>query len=279
MNITNDEKEYAWKDEQEQLLKKWADHAVCYKLLHERAYKKYWCFNAWIQIPIIIISTVTGSGNFASASISNNNLFIFILGAFNILAGILVTITNYLGIAQKIEIHRIMSISWEKLNRKIEIELIKERIDRMSAKDFIHNISGEYNKLIDLSPLLSNDILRWFIKIIDSGYIDDDFDDSILCIYDCLCFPFGCYICSFLKCFFTKHRKKINKFNNLHNIELPEILGYIKPIIIAKESSSKIESIQINNSNDTIIQSESSNSDTVVISVNEESKNDIVFIY
>ena len=257
MNIS-DEK-YVWREDQEHLLKKWADHALCYKLLHERAYKKYWCFNAWIQIPIIIISTLTGTGNFASASISNdNNYLIFTLGALNIIAGILATITNYLGIAQKLEIHKIITISWEKFNRKIEIELIKIRADRKNPNDYISHISDEYNKLIDMSPIISNDILRWFIKIIDSGYIDDNFDDSILCIYDCMCFPFGCYICNCLKCCCSKNRKKINKFNNLHDLDLPEILGYIKPIVIAKENNLNQElKLTIQNTSDSIIENTS----------------------
>ena len=238
-NINYEEKEYSWKAEQENLLKKWGDHALCYRLMHDRAYKKYWCLNAWFNIPVIIISTVTGTGNFASVGIQglNNSTFIFVLGAMNILSGILATINSYIGIAQKIEAHRITSISWDKFNRKIQIELAKIRDDRINAKDFIRHTIDEYNRLIDISPILSNDIIRWFIKIIDTGYFDDDFDDALLCLYDCLCFPFGCYICSFCKLCCSKKRKKTNRFNNLHNIELPEIVGYIKPILIANEKS------------------------------------------
>ena len=238
-NINSEEKDYPWKDEQEKLLKKWGDHALCYRLMHDRAYKKYWCLNAWFNIPVIIISTVTGTGNFASASVQglNNNIFIFILGTMNILSGILATINSYIGIAQKLEAHRITSISWDKFNRKIQIELAKIRDDRINAKDFIRHTIDEYNRLIDISPILSNDIIRWFIKIIDTGYFDDDFDDGLLCLYDCLCFPFGCYVCNFFKLCCGKKRKKNNRFNNLHNIDLPEIVGYIKPILIAKEKS------------------------------------------
>jgi hypothetical protein len=40
-------------------LKKWADKGQCYKAMHERSYKRYWCLNAWFNIPVIIISTIT----------------------------------------------------------------------------------------------------------------------------------------------------------------------------------------------------------------------------
>ena len=96
-----------------------------------------------------------------------------------------------------------------------------------------------------MSPILTNDIVRWFLKIIDTCYFDDDYSD-------CLCFPFGCYLCHCCKLCFSKNRKKTNKFNNLQNIELPEIIGFIKPIIIAnekKDSTNKIFIIIIQNNN------------------------------
>lgn len=96
-NQTNksEEKDYSWRKEQELILKKWADKALCFKLMHERANKKYWCLNAWFNIPIIIISTITGTGNFASSSFGEGTKIIFIIGAFNIFGGILATIATY----------------------------------------------------------------------------------------------------------------------------------------------------------------------------------------
>ena len=52
-----------WRKEQEDILKKWADKALCYKTMHDKATKKYWCLNAWFNIPVIILSTLTGTGN------------------------------------------------------------------------------------------------------------------------------------------------------------------------------------------------------------------------
>ena len=54
--IVLEEKDYAWKDEQERILKKWADKALCFKMMHERAYRRFWCLNAWYSIPVIIIA-------------------------------------------------------------------------------------------------------------------------------------------------------------------------------------------------------------------------------
>jgi hypothetical protein len=229
-NIIENEKNYAWKKEQEQMVKKWADKALCYKIMHERANKKYWCLNAWFNIPIIIISTITGTGNFASSNLKqNSDLLIFIIGAFNIFAAILATIASFTGSAQKLESHRVANISWDKFARKIQIELAKNRTDRIKAKYFINHISEEYDHILASSPSIPNDIIRWFKKIIELGQYEDLQDDCIQCFYDCCCFPCGCNIC-----IFRSLKRNIDLKSNIWSeIELPEILGQIKPIEIA----------------------------------------------
>ena len=225
----SEEKDYSWKYDQEHIIKKWGDKALCFKIMHDRAYKKYWCLNAWFNIPIIIISTITGTGNFASSSI-NSAYFIFLIGAFNIFAGILATIATYTSIAQKLEAHRFASISWDKYARRIQIELSKSRNDRIKAKYFIKQSADDYDRLIEISPIMPNDIIRWFKKLIETGQYEDNVQECSLCFYDWFCFPCGCNIC---KC-----SKKVESHNNhsFKDIELPEILGIIKPTEIAVES-------------------------------------------
>ena len=231
-NNKSDEKDYSWKKEQEHILKKWADKALCFKLMHDRANKKYWCLNAWFNIPIIIISTITGTGNFASGSIGGDSeRFIFIIGAFNIFGGILATIATYTGIAQKLEAHRFASISWDKYARKLQIELSKSRHDRGKAKDFIKQSAEEYDRLMEISPILPNDIIRWFKNLIETGQFEESMPECAHFIYDCLCFPCGCNLC---KCCHNNNDSNNNK-HAFSNIELPEIIGQIKPTEIAEE--------------------------------------------
>ena len=226
------EKDYAWKEEQENILKKWADKALCFKMMHEKAYKRYWCLNAWFNIPIIIISTITGTGNFASGNfITGTSYFIFALGALNLFGGILATIATYTGVAQKLEAHRFSSINWDKFTRKIQIELAKSRKDRVKARDFIRQSAEEYDRLIEMSPILPNDIVSWFTKLIRTD-IDDSLNGPCSCCFDWFCFACGCNIncCCPIK-------DSIGSNNNLKSeweqIEVPEIIGRIKPTQIA----------------------------------------------
>jgi hypothetical protein len=244
------EKDYAWKKEQENILKKWADKSLCFKMMHERAYKRFWCLNAWFNIPVIIISTITGTGNFASGSFGPNGSFIiFILGGFNLFAGILATIATYTTVAQKLESHRFSSVSWDKFGRRLQIELAKSRSDRVKAKDFIKSSAEEYDRLIEMSPILPNDIIRWFTNMIETGEIEEEIGECGTCCYECFCFPCGCSFCSCFSLFCCKCCGKKKSDNEIKEeretdqevkkiwkqIELPEIIGRIKPTEIAAE--------------------------------------------
>ena len=235
------EKDYKWKDEQEQILKKWGDKALCFKMMHERAYKRYWCLNAWFNIPVIIISTLTGTGNFASGTLgSNATTFLFALGALNIGSGIIATIASYTGVAQKLEAHRFSSIHWDKFARKIQIELAKARVDRTKAKDFIKLAADEYDRLIEMSPILPNDIIRWFINMTNTGEFEEHLNECGTCCFECVCFPCGCNYCKIFSAECCKKKKQLTPYqielkDSWKKIELPEVIGKIRPTEIAIE--------------------------------------------
>ena len=85
----------AWYDE-EKLLKDWADKAQCYKWMHLKAHEKYRAKNAWFTIPVIIISTLTGTANFAQDRFGAGykQYMIMTIGGFNILAGIITSLVG-----------------------------------------------------------------------------------------------------------------------------------------------------------------------------------------
>lgn len=243
-----EEKDYTWKREQEFILKKWADKALCFKMMHERAHRRFWCLNAWFNIPVIILSTITGAGNVATASFTDSAPFIpYVIGAMNIFAGILATIATYNGVAQKLEAHRFSSVSWDKFSRKLQIELAKSRKDRLRAKDFIKQSAEDYDRLVEMSPILPNDVIRWFTNMIETGEFEEEIGDFGQCCFECFCFPCGCNYCKCLNllccsCLSYKEKKTQEKIDDERSIkaswkliELPEIIGRIKPTEIAAE--------------------------------------------
>ena len=239
-----EEKDYAWKKEQEDILKKWADKSLCFKMMHERAYKRFWCMNAWFNIPVIILSTITGASNVASASFNDTAPYVtYIIGAVNIFAAILATIATYTGVAQRLEAHRFSSISFDKFSRKLQIELAKSRSDRVRAKDFIKQAAEEYDRLIEMSPILPNDIIRWFINMIETGEFEEDIGECATCCYECFCFPCGCSYChcfNILCCNYSSKSEPSEEDKAVKAswklIELPEVMGRIKPTMVAQEA-------------------------------------------
>ena len=91
-----------WTPEHEQILIEWADKAMCYRWLHSKANAMFSNLNTWYTIPVIVISTLTGTANFAQERVppQYQNLFVMVVGGFNILAGIITTIQQFLKITQ-----------------------------------------------------------------------------------------------------------------------------------------------------------------------------------
>ena len=91
-----------WSPQHESILIEWADKAMCYRWLHSKANIMYSTLNAWYTIPVIIISTLTGTANFAQARVplEYQSYFAMLIGGFNILDGIITTIQQFLKITQ-----------------------------------------------------------------------------------------------------------------------------------------------------------------------------------
>ena len=102
-----------WTKEQENLLAEWAEKASCYRWLHGRAEKKYRRSNYSFTIPVIIMSTLTGTANFAMDSFvpeEHKQIAMAGFGSVNIFAGILSTLQNFLRYAELMESHRLSEV-------------------------------------------------------------------------------------------------------------------------------------------------------------------------
>ena len=145
-----------WAPEHENILVDWADQAMCYKWMHSKARIKYNRINAWFTIPVIIMSTLTGTANFATEKIpvTYREYFSIGIGSINILAGILTTIQQFLKITELNEAHRACTISWDKFHRNIKVELSKSNNERINPYQMIKISKEEFDRLIETSPTI-----------------------------------------------------------------------------------------------------------------------------
>lgn len=153
-----------WKPEEEGLLKQWADKAQCYQWMHSKSHDIYSRKNALFTIPVIIISTITGTANFAQDRFSEEvrNYVVISIGTLSIIAGIISTINQFLKIAELNESHRVASLSWGKFYRNIKTELTRHPLDRTPPFEMIKFSRDEYDRLVELSPFMPVSVIKEF---------------------------------------------------------------------------------------------------------------------
>lgn len=153
-----------WTAEHEQILVEWADKAMCYRWLHSKSNAMFSSLNTWYTIPVIVISTLTGTANFAQERVppEYQSFFVMIVGGFNILAGIITTIQQFLKITQLNEAHRVSSIAWDKFYRNIKIELAKHPSERTDVRQMIKMSKEEFDRLMETSPNIPEKIINAF---------------------------------------------------------------------------------------------------------------------
>ena len=159
-----------WTKEQETLMAEWADIASCYRWLHDRSEKVFSRSNMSMTIPVIILSTLTGTANFAIDSFvpaGDESLKKYVsagIGGFSILAGILTTLGNFFQFAQKSEAHKVASIAWGKFQRQLTVELAIHPDERIEGMDFLKMCRQDLDRLIEQSPPIPDAIIRAFEK-------------------------------------------------------------------------------------------------------------------
>jgi hypothetical protein len=161
LSLSNDA---VWTVEHEAILIEWADKAMCYRWLHSRANMLYSTLNAWYTIPVIVISTLTGTANFAQdrVPLEYQSYYVMVVGGFNILAGIITTIQQFLKITQLNEAHRVSGIAWDKFYRNVKIELAKHPSERTPVTQMIKLCKEEFDRLMETSPVIPDKIVESF---------------------------------------------------------------------------------------------------------------------
>jgi len=159
--------EIIWHDQQENILKKWGEIGSSYRFMHDRAYLKFEKQNLRFALPVIILSTITGTANFAQASFPESwQAYVPLFAGFlNLSAGLITTIAQFLRVSELLEGHRAASIAYSKFSRNISVELSLPKDERSaSGRDFVAQCRMELDRLIEQSPNVPLEIVKLFGK-------------------------------------------------------------------------------------------------------------------
>jgi len=158
--------ESKWTIDHEKIFIEWADKAMCYRWLHSRANEWLSFMNALYTIPVIVLSTITGTANFAQSRVpaEYQNYYAMGVGGLNIIAGIITTIQQFLKITQLNEAHRVSGIAWDKFYRNIKIELAKHPDERTHVAQLIKMCKEEFDRLMETSPSIPDYVVAEFKK-------------------------------------------------------------------------------------------------------------------
>ena len=162
-----------WKKTDENLLEEWADHGKSFRWMHEQARLKFWKKNIQFQVPVIILSTLTGAATFAQERVAPEyqGYYAITVGFFNIIAGIIATIQTFLKVSESLEGHRVASVAWGKYYHNVKTELQKEPEDREDVVDFMKYAKMEYEKLVEQSPPIPPAIVERLKSNVDKSEV------------------------------------------------------------------------------------------------------------
>ena len=140
----------------EHLLKDNAEECESLGILHRASYEKYNRLSNYINIPVIILSSAIGFATGLDIGYASMNI---ILGVGSIFVGIIKSIDTYFQLGKRSESHRLCSLQYQQIHKKIQIELALTRDQRQTAKDMLSVIKTDIKNLQDISPLVDQDII------------------------------------------------------------------------------------------------------------------------
>ena len=141
-----------WDDSIESILAELGDEAQINAYLHKMSNVYFASKNIKFQLPIIILSALSGTGNFISNNFPNyQQTIILAIGGISIFTSILSSVAQFLKVSQLSENHRISYLAWEKFYSTIKFQIRQRRESRDNLRDFISLVIPEYQRLKEIS--------------------------------------------------------------------------------------------------------------------------------
>ena len=146
-----------YNNELEKLLKENSEECESLSILHRMSYEKYNRLSNYINIPVIILSSAIGFITGIDLQYDKMNI---ILGVGSVFVGIIKSVDTYFQLAKRAESHRICSLQFSQISKKLQIELTLHRKQRASAENMMNIVKTDIKNMQDIAPLIDDDIIE-----------------------------------------------------------------------------------------------------------------------
>lgn len=141
----------------ERLLKEHSEECESLSILHRMSYEKYNKRSNYINIPVIILSSAIGFITGIDLQYAQMNI---ILGVGSVFVGIIKSVDTYFQLAKRAESHRICSLQFSQISKKLQVELTLHRDQRLTAENMMNIVKTDIKNMQDIAPLIDDDIIE-----------------------------------------------------------------------------------------------------------------------
>jgi hypothetical protein len=170
----DDEDAFEWGEDIEDLLSKYCVEAMIREKMHRLSFYKQRSRSRCYALPIIILSTLSGSVQLLSSQFPLIEQHIIIgTATISIFTAILGSISAYLKLDEKKAKNLESQMTWQNFHNKIAHVLGLAPHKRPVAKEFLTKIHQDYDRLFEISPICSADITKKVKSVL--GNVGDHF--------------------------------------------------------------------------------------------------------
>jgi len=168
--------EVSWNPSLEEYFVEQGEQAHGLSLLHKHAEQLYSYRKTFIEIPVIVVSSVTGFLSVGSTSMfaGQEMTSSVVLGVCSLLVSVFQTVGTYFGWARRAEGHKISSIQYSRLHRFLKIEMSLPRDQRQTPGDLLKYVRDSIDRLQETSPMVPmevvNDYKKKYSKVTDISH-------------------------------------------------------------------------------------------------------------
>jgi hypothetical protein len=156
-----------WHKSVERLLQRYCDESQVREALHRRAYYWYKRTQTCFQLPIIILSALSGSFQFLSQSYPEyEKLIVTCTASVSITVSIVSAVMTYLKLGEYKSKNEASQIAWQNFYNHIHHQLNLARELRDSPDDVLKEVKATYDRLFEISPICNQSFISSVKKLI-----------------------------------------------------------------------------------------------------------------